>query len=67
MGPTGDTPKKGSIQSPTDVHPNSKTGLGTESKFHVPSSPPRAKGSVVSPTDCQPDSKTGLGTEKMGK
>lgn len=64
-GPTGETPKKGSIQSPQDVRPNSKTGLGTESKFHVSSTPPKAKGSVVSPTDASADSKSGLGTERL--
>lgn len=65
--PTGNTPKKSSIQSPQDVTSNSKTGLGTDSKFSVPSSPPKAKGSIVSPTECSPSSKSGLGTEHQGK
>lgn len=65
--PTGSTPKKSSVQSPTDTHSNSKTGLGTDKGFSVPTSTPKSKGSVISPTDCSPSSKSGLGTEQQGK
>ena len=62
MGPTGSTPKKGGVQTPTEVDSNSKTGLGIDqSRSSVPITPPGAKGGVRSPTECEVGEKNKLG------
>jgi hypothetical protein len=63
MGPTGSTPKKGGVQTPTEVDPNSKTGLGIDqSRSSVPITPPQAHGGVRSPAyDCEVSEKSKLG------